>query len=314
MGRLQFLKDKKFYLHLLLILLSSVLLFFITFWLLKAYTRHDKEYSMPDFIGMDYQQVQHDHSREFNFIVIDSVYPKGWQPGSIYKQDPLPGAKIKRGRNVYTIIVALTPEKTDMPELKVSSLREAIERLQSSGLEVDHLEYVTYHPYTNNVADQYYQGKPIEVGTKIPKGSKIVLKVGLGKDKTTGKIPNIIGKSCEEAKYLLNRAGFNLGKEVFEDNDSIQYQCVKRMSPGPSSGLVQFGTYVDVWYHSNRTLDFKKEMQNLLKEEAETNKPQPEPVIDTIPEPKPEPKEAETTNTIDSTDINSNEEDFEDDF
>ena len=300
MGRFHFLKEKKFYINLLLIVILCGVLLWLTFRLLDRYTRHGKVYIMPDFVGQDFQQVKHDNSKDFNFILIDSVYPKGQQPGSIYQQDPLPGSKIKKGRNVYAIIVAVTPEKTVMPNLKGISLREAIGRLESSGLDVDHLEYVTYS-YKNNIIDQYYQGQPIEKGTELVKGSKITLHVGIGDDKSNVKVPNLIGKTAEEVKRLLNLAGLNLGQEEREDNDSIQYMCVRRMSPGPSSGAVKPGTYVDVWYHSNRTLDFKKEMKELLHEDSLNNVPQPTITIDTLIE------------TIEITD-NEEEEEFEDEF
>lgn len=300
MGRFHFLKEKKFYLNLLIIVLLSIVLLWLTFKLLNSYTRHDKVYTMPDFVGQDFKQVKHEHSRDFNFILIDSVYPKGQQPGSIYQQDPLPGSKIKRGRNVYAIIVAVTPEKTTMPNVKGISLREAIGRLESSGLDVDHLEYVTYD-YKNNVIDQYYLGTPIAQGTELVKGSKIMLRVGIGSDKSNVKVPNLIGKSADETKKLLNLACLNIGVETYEDNDSIQYLCVRRMSPGPSSGAVKPGTYVDVWYHSSRTMDFKKEMKELMREDSLANTKQPEIKIDTIKE------------TIETTDYEE-EDEFEDEF
>lgn len=295
MGRLHFLKEKKFYLNLLIILGLCVVLIWLTFRMLDKYTRHDKVYTMPDFVGQDYREVKREYAKDFHFILIDSVYPKGQQPGSIYQQDPLPGSKIKKGRNVYAIIVAVTPEKTSMPNLKGISLREAIGRLESSGLEVDHLDYVNYS-YKNNVVEQYYQGQPVAEGTELVKGSKIVLSVGFGDDKSNVKVPNLIGKSAEEAKRLLNLASLNLGKESWEDRDSLQYMCIRRMSPGPSSESVKAGTYVDVWYHSSRTMDFKKEMKELLREDSLANVPQTIK-IDTV------------TETIETTDY-----EYEDEF
>lgn len=295
MGRFQFLRDKKFYINLLIILVLCFVLLWITFGLLNKYTRHDEVYTMPDFIGQDYHEVEREYSHDFHFILIDSVYPKGQQPGSIYQQDPLPGSKIKKGRNVYAIIVAKTPEKTLMPNLKNLSLREAIGRLESSGLEVDRLEYQDYS-YKNNIIDQYYNGKPIKAGDELVKGSKIVLKVGIGQDNDKVKVPNLIGKPALEAKRLLNLAGLNLGEENYEDTDSLQYMLIRRMSPGPSSRNVNPGTYVDLTYHSSRTLDFKKEMQELLHEDSIANMPNYS-VIDTV------------TEIIETTDI-----EYEDEF
>lgn len=282
MGRLHFLREKNFYINLFIIMLLCGVLLWLTFRLLDKYTRHDKVYTMPSFIGQDYREVKQEYSKDFHFILIDSVYPKGQQPGSIYQQDPLPGSKIKKGRNVYAIIVAETPEKTLMPKLKGISLREAIGRLESSGLEVEHLEYKKY-PYKNNIIDQYYQGKPIEPETELVKGSKIVLQVGLGQGNEKTKIPNLLGKPANEVKRLLNLAGLNLGKEAYEDQDSIQYMRVKRMSPGPSSGSVTAGTYIDIWYHSSRTMNFEKEITNLIHEDSVINVIQPITIdIDTI--------------------------------
>ena len=196
---------------------------------------------------------------------------------------------------MYAIIVAETPEMTVMPNLKNISLREAIGRLESSGLDVDFLEYQDYS-YKNNVIEQYFQGNAITPGTELVKGSKIVLRVGIGQDKLNIKVPNLIGKPATEAKRLLNLAGLNLGTESREDTDSIQYQCVKKMRPGPSSGSVRPGTYIDLTYHSSRTLDFKKEMMALLHEDSLINMPQ-QIEIDTVIE------------SVETTDY-----EFEDDF
>ena len=295
MGRLHFLKEKKFYLNLLIILLLCIVLVWLTFRMLDKYTRHDKVYTMPDFIGQDYHEVEHQYAHDFHFFLIDSVYPKGQQPGSIYQQDPMPNSKIKKGRNVYIIIVAETPEKTIMPNLHNLSLRQAIGTLESAGLNVERLEYKS-SPYKNAILDQYYGGQPIATGTELVKGSKITLHVGRGRDKENVKVPNLIGKPIADAKRLLNLTGLNVGEEHFEDNDSVQYMCVRRMSPGPSSGAISLGAYVDLTYHSSRTLDFKKEMKELLHEDSLAHAPQPIET-DTI------------TETIETTEI-----EYEDEF
>ena len=88
------------------------------------------------------------------------------------------------------------------------------------------------------------------------------------------KVPNLIGKPATEAKRLLNLAGLNLGMEQFEDSDSLQYMCILRMDPGPSSESVEMGTIINLTYHSSRTLDFKKEMRELLHEDSLAHAPQ----------------------------------------
>ena len=58
MGRLHFLKEKKFYVNLLIILLLCVFLLWLTFRLLDKYTRHDEVYTMPDLTGQDYHEME----------------------------------------------------------------------------------------------------------------------------------------------------------------------------------------------------------------------------------------------------------------
>lgn len=274
MGHFQFLKEKKFYINLIIIIVLFFVLLWFAFRMLKVYTRHDKVYTMPCFIGLDYHEVERDYAKDFNFILIDSVYPKGQEPGSIVQQDPLPGSKIKKGRNVYYIIVAETPETTTMPNLKNVSLRQAIGQLYAKGLEVDRLEYEDYFA-KNAIIEQYYNGSIIKPETELVKGSKIVLHVGKGQELTKVKVPNLIGKPAEEAKHLLNLAGLNLGNVNYEDNDSLQYQRIIRMTPGPSSGLIELGSYVNLWFHSQKTFDFDKEFRNLMREDSVNNKPEP---------------------------------------
>lgn len=278
MGRFQFLKQKKFYIHLLIIILLGIVMLWIAFRSLDSYTRHDKVYTMPDFIGQNYLDVQKDYADDFHFILIDSVYPKGQEPGSIVQQDPLPGSKIKKGRNVYYIIVAVMPEKTEMPNLKNLSLRQAISLLEANGLEVERLEYQDYFA-KNAVIEQIYKGQSIAPGTEIVKGSKITLHVGIGEDQRKVGVPNLIGRPALEVKRLLNAAGLNLGEEQFLDQDSLQYLKVSRMTPGPSSDLVELGTNISVWYRSSRLFDFDKEYKNLIREDSVNNKPVADTVI-----------------------------------
>lgn len=281
MGHFEFLKQKKFYIHLLIIILLSFILMWLAFKSLNGYTRHDKVYTMPDFVGQNYLEVQKEYDRDFHFILIDSIYPKGQEPGSIVQQDPLPGSKVKRGRNVYYIIVATTPEKTEMPNLKNLSLRQALGLLEANGLEVDKLIYEDFFA-KNAVIEQLYQGQVIELGTEIVKGSKVSLRVGIGQDKKKIEIPNLLGRPAAEVKRLLNVAGLNLGTENYDDSDSLQYMKVSRMQPGPSSGLVEAGTFVNIWYRSSKKFDFDKEYKNLLHEDSINNKPIIEETIEDI--------------------------------
>ena len=286
MGKLSFLKQKKFYINLLVIILLSFFLLWLVIKLLNGYTRHDKVYELPDFTGMNTEEVEKSFGKDYHFILIDSVYSKTEAPGTIVQQDPLPQSKVKHGRNVYYIIVAKTPEKTRMPNLNNLSLRQALVLLESNGLQVEGLKYVD-HFARNAICEQRFENSIIKPGTEIIKGSKIMLYVGLGPDKKRTPLPSLFGVAAEEVQHTLNMAGLNLGNEIFDDHDSIQHMKVYRMEPPYSKGEVNPGTYVNVWYRSDRSFNFDKE---------------------------PEPIAIDTESVIIDTISSAIEENYEDDF
>ena len=306
MGKLQFLKQKKFYIHLLAIIALSFVLLWLTIKLLNVYTRHGKVYELPDFSGMTIEQVEDLYGRSYHFILVDSIYSKTEAPGTIVQQDPLPQAKVKHGRNVYYIIVAKTPERTTMPNLNNLSLRQALVLLESSGLLVKELVY-TDHFARNAICEQHYNGKVIKPGTELVKGSKITLYVGLGTDRRNTKLPKLYDTQAEDVQHILNMAGLNLGNETFEDKDSIQYMKVYKMEPPYSKGSVKPGTFVDVWYRSSKKFDFDKERNKMLAEDSLTNAKERQAVLDSL---------AAINDSIAATqqDIEEDDESYEDDF
>ena len=305
MGKLSFLKQKKFYIHLLIIILLSFILLWLTIKMLNLYTRHDKVYELPDFTGMTTSEVEKTYGKDYHFILIDSIYSKTQTPGSIVQQDPLPNSKVKRGRNVYYIIVAKTPERTTMPNLNNLSLRQALVLLESSGLQVKELQYVK-HFARNAIREQRFNDAVIKPGTELNKGSKITLYVGLGTEERNMQLPSLYGIPASEVQHVLNMAGLNLGNETYEDRDSIQYMKVHKMDPPFSKKSVRPGTFVNVWYRSSRSFNFDKERNNAEKEDSLTYAIEQQPIIDSM---------AILQDTLKKTDIEeTDEEDYEDDF
>lgn len=303
MGKLQFLKQKKFYINLLIIIVLAFILLWVVIKLLNVYTRHDKVVELPDFRGMTVSEMTQQYGKDYHFILIDSVYSKTQEPGSVVQQDPLPQSKVKHGRNVYFIIVAQTPEKTNMPNLNNLSLRQGLVLLESNGLVVEELKYVD-HFARNAIREQRYNGSVIKPGTELNKGSKITLHVGLGPDRRDMVLPKLYGTNAEDVKRTLNMSGLNLGEEIFEDEDSIQYMKVYKMDPPYSKRLVKPGTFVDVWYRSTKKHDFDKELKEQMKEDS-LKFAQEQAELDSL---------RRLADTIETIQPEIDEEEYEDDF
>ena len=75
MGFFYFLGQKKFYLHLLISIVLTLVIIWGVFKFLNVFTRHGKVFLVPNFIGQTLPELeQKGFGRYFDFIVIDSIY------------------------------------------------------------------------------------------------------------------------------------------------------------------------------------------------------------------------------------------------
>ena len=257
MKAFRFLKDKWFYISLIIMVLVIVGVFEYTFKRLNTFTRHGDEFDVPNFIGMNYAETVEQYQDDFTFLLLDSIYVKDFPEGAVYQQNPAPGAKVKKGRNIYVIRTSIAPEIVKMPNLRNLSLRQAMVSLNIAGLKVDKLEFVDYFA-RNAVIEQKIKDEVIEPQDDVVKGTAITLVVGLGDGSKTTNLPDLIGVSIKDVKTQINNASLNIGTEIFIDNDETENLYVSRMEPVYSiETKVPLGSLVNVWYKSIQNFDFE---------------------------------------------------------
>lgn len=172
--------------HILMAILVTIVLFVLTILFLKLFTRHGREVEMPSYYGKSAEELtQHGRAEGFVFVVNDELYEDGAVPGSVLKQNPLPGEKVKHGRKVYLTVAASEPPTIKMLELRDLSLRQAQIMIESQGLVLDRI-IEKPSPYENVVLEVLYKGHSIAQGTPIKQGEKITLVVG----KDIGDLPD----------------------------------------------------------------------------------------------------------------------------
>jgi eukaryotic-like serine/threonine-protein kinase len=176
----RFVRSKRFLKHFLGVVISVGILVWIVLLLLNIYTQHGKYLSVPDFAGMTIDQItSKDEYKDYEFLVVDSVFDLTKTKGTILHQDPYPASKVKKNRKIYLTIVSFFPEKTSMPDLKYLTLRQALSTLESVGLAPGKISYIRTFD-EDAVQQQFFDGKVISAGTKLDKGSAIDLTVGMG--------------------------------------------------------------------------------------------------------------------------------------
>lgn len=271
MGFFGFLKDKAFYIHLIIIILAVVGLFELVFGVLDKFTRHGEEYGVPDFIGMDYREMEQRYGEDYTFILLDTIYVKNFPEGAVYQQNPKPDSKVKKGRNIYYVRTCISPEMVAMPNLRNLSLRQAMVTLNSNGLLVDRLVFVD-HFARNAVVNQFFEDDVVEPGVMLQKGSHVTLEVGYGNGERLTNIPDLIGVPKSKVQSTIHNASLNLGNEIFIDRAHDSLMRVFSMEPVYGKDVfVELGSKVDVSYRSAALFDFDSYLKELFRKDSMVN-------------------------------------------
>ena len=276
MNFIQFITTRRFLKH----LAYSILLFIVITWIilviLKMYTRHDQVAITPNYVGLEMNQVNNlESSKDFELIVVDSIYDYTKKPGSIISQDPMPGTKVKPGRSIYLSLVSYMPEQVSMPDLIDLSLRRAKALLQTYGLKLGRVS-VAPDIAQNAVLKVTVDGRTVKPGTPIHKGSVIDLVIGSGTGEGQPVIPFLIGKTRESARLELSRLGLKIGEESYSASCDSTNGLVYQQNPVYVYGKkIEAGTSFSLIYKSGEELNFEDYIKNMI--------------IDTIPPETPLP-------------------------
>jgi beta-lactam-binding protein with PASTA domain len=233
----------------IVIIVGAVLVLLI--WM-NFYTRHGQARPVPNFIGLTMEQTSKLAKKSrLRYQVIDSIYTTIVPRGCIAEQNPKPGFKVKKWRNVVLTINAFHPEMVAMPNLVDLPKRQAIMLVESSGLEIGLLKYRP-DVSIDVVIDQQFNGKNINTGDSLQKGSVIDLILGKGYSNQRTPIPNLLGMRLDPAKDKILGSSLNLGTFEYDNTikkgaDSIN-ACVYKQNPEfKNNATLQLGYPIYLW-------------------------------------------------------------------
>ncbi|MEE1112111.1 MAG: PASTA domain-containing protein [Bacteroidales bacterium] len=251
-----FLKSKSFFINLGLIVISFFVIILLIFFSLKIYTRHGKEYIVPDISGRLIQEIeQMEEMSPFNIVIIDSIFQEETPSGTILSQEPVANSKAKKGRKIYLTVASFSGDDIDMPSCVDMSLKLAVQTLTDVGLRIGNISFVQGN-ISNIVVAQQKNGKQIRQNTKVKRGEVIDLVVEMTESQTTTNMPDILGKTEEEAEKMLWAAGLNVGKKEFEGKKEKYHSRV--VSYQPTFQGLTLGTTVSLYFVNDTKNNYKK--------------------------------------------------------
>lgn len=218
---------------------------------LKVITRHNQVIIVPDFTDLSVADAKIVAKRHhIRTEVTDSVYVKRMEKGHVFSQNPAPGSKVKKDRNIKLTINAHSTKMVKMPNLVGYSLRQAKTEILASGLTVGRLMY-REDLATNNVLDQFIAGRYVAPGTDVEAESPVDLLLGLSPDESDTFIPYLVGFTLPVAKENLFENSLNLGNVSYDETvqtyqDTLR-AVVYQQNPTYSAGApVRMGTTINL--------------------------------------------------------------------
>jgi serine/threonine-protein kinase len=129
-----------------------------------------------------------------------------------------------------------SPSKIEVPAVKGLTAREARKRLSEAGLGVSVRPHESLEEDTGKILEQSVAG-----GTKVNKGSKILLTVGEGP--LVAKVPKLTGLAYPEAENKLREMGLPLGGVEEVSSGAVPAGVIVAQDPPPGS-MLEEGGYV----------------------------------------------------------------------
>ncbi len=222
-------KDKQSLLHQVLIyfsILVSVYLLLI-FLIMPLYTRHWQRKQVPDVTFLSAAAAEK-VIRSVDLVpkAGESKYNNFTPPGYVIFQNPAPNSLVKKGRRVY-LVISKGKQLVAVPNFVGANLRDVRFMLMQYQLNLGKIVY----EFDGYFPEGVIMNQSLEPDNEVAAGTVIDLTVSLGEEPVDFIVPNLIGRSSEEAELLIKKACLTLGKVSFSarenaDDPKVIYQSL----------------------------------------------------------------------------------------
>jgi len=209
--------------------IAAAVIALIVFVGIAAYTGYmasrPKEVDVPNFVGMSLRQASEKNAGTFEFTYV-SRYSDDIEVDTIIEQNPAPGSKkIKEGSSIE-LIVNSSDTDVIVPYINSSIGTEEI----VSRIEAVNLMPVVLYVQSEQTAMKVDSVYP-PVGTSLKIGSPVYVFISKGVTKPVVTMPQIKGYTAEEAKKMLEEAGFTNFEVEYDEHIEAGKDEVVRQNP-----------------------------------------------------------------------------------
>ena len=202
---------------------------------------NEKSVVVPDLVGRDVIYVLETLSTmELNTKVKGSEFSPRIPRNRVIFQDPEPGTRMKRGRDVR-IVFSKGPQLVAMPSLKHLALAEAKIQLTEMGLEFG-VTSALFHPGVEKGAVIAHVPTP---GALVTRGDKVDLLLSNGKKPKAMMMADLTANPLDMALERIESMGLKVGTITSTPTKKAERNSVLDQSPKPGFKVTQ-GQIVDI--------------------------------------------------------------------
>lgn len=189
--------------------------------LLGWFSGDSEEIKVPNFVGRTFEEAQA-LAQETGLEIArgEDVYSPDQEEGKITSQNPTADSVVSPGK-LITVYVSKGKKDGVVPKIVGMDYKQASEYLKTFGFELGIVKTESSTLPENVIIEQ-----SVEEGSTASKGTKIDVTVSDGKGKETVKMPNLIGKTPDEANAIIDTEGLKLGDATYEETTTTAQNLI----------------------------------------------------------------------------------------
>ena len=189
--------------------------------LLGWFSGDSEEIKVPNFVGSTFEKAQA-LAQETGLEIArgEDVYSPDQEEGKITSQNPTADSVVSPGK-LITVYVSKGKKDGVVPKIVGMDYKGASEYLKTFGFELGIVKTESSTLPENVIIEQ-----SVEEGSTALKGTKIDVTVSDGKGKETVKMPNLIGKTPDEANAIIDTEGLKLGDATYEETTTTAQNLI----------------------------------------------------------------------------------------
>lgn len=204
-------------------------------------SKQPENVKIPEIVGLKKDEAEKKLKENgLNMNIMEVV--KGDQPeDTILEVSPEVGMEVKRNSTVNVKISGGVP-MLKTPKLVDFDINAAKQIIQAAQLEIGNVT----SEYSDDIAKDTVIKQYPEPNSEIKKGTKIDLVISKGKQYAYAKVPNVMGKTPDEAKTLIEAAKLTLGTVNKKDTDKKEEDGKVISQSIPEGKEIKEGSSVEI--------------------------------------------------------------------